>query len=939
MTVININRVQKKGYHMYLIKKVQQIVSILILIFAITGCIGKKSEEEYLLLAKSSIAEDEVKSAIINLKNALSVNVKSIEGRFLLGQSYLSLGLWVSAEKELALVYRDGYETSLVIPLLAKAYYHLGDIIGMEELVAQIDLLSKETQVILKTFTAITYIKEQEFERGLTYLYDVIEVGYDSKYTQLSQAWKYGMDNQISEALVVIDTILADSPNFVEAIEYKAYLHFKEQKMMLSSEYFGKYLVIHPQAHELRMMYALAFVYSEQYKEAEQQVDLLLKGMPGNPKLNQLKAQTRFAAEDYEQAKQYAEVAIRNNGNFILAKIIAGISAYQLNQLEVAYSHLNSVSDDLSYQHLAKKLLNTLKFQLGYEDDAFTELLNSPNANVDIDTLSISANELFKLGKVDEAKSLLAKAAEKEPKNADILYQQGLLKLFSNDSSAPKFFEKAIEKNPKLESAMSMLLLERLKDNDFDKAFEIANNVAEDNPELAFTYKGIIYVRKGDLDKAKNEFEQALAINKNNAGVYFKLGQVYELEKDLLSAIIQYQHAINANLKYPLAVSSLLKMSKNAIYKQEIQDYFEQIVVKNNDELVSYIYLALFHVVQNDFDSADSVLSRRLVRLPNNPSLLMLKGKVQANNKDYDGALVSFNHALKQDDFNPTILIYKSNVLELKGNINEAIEAQKNAIDLVPNVIEYEVGLANLYIKNNDFFAASTVLKNIQLLDKKNIGVDRLIGKVAFLNNDFLQAYDVLSEVVKTVNTEEVILELASSLQGLKRSAEALATIERFKSEKESITSLDLLLKHAELLEKNHPEKALLIYNAILSRSDRHFVMLNNVAMIYLQQGKYKQAVKFAKEAFDKASSYSAIQNTYGLTLLAIDDTKNAEIYLKQAYIANNKNLNYKVHFAQALLANNKVEETKTLISSIDVQALNEFTAVKYNTLLKAIDR
>ena len=933
--VIDNNKVYNKGWQMYLIKKFTPILALTLLV---AGCSGQKTDEEYLTLAKSSLEQGEVNAAIINLKNLLSINPQSAEGRYLLGKHYLNQGLWTSAGKELELSYKEDFDVSLVIPLLAKAYYHLGDVKGLEELVIDVDSLPEETQTILKTFIAMTYIKEADFEQGIIYLYDVVEVNYESKYTQLSQAWKYGMDKEYSKAIEVVDNVLAESPGFVEAIEYKAYLHFKEQDMALAAEYFGKYIAIHPQAHELRMMYALGLVYSEQYKEAEQQVDLLLKGMPNNPKLNQIKAQTRFAVNDYEQAKQYAEIATRSDSSLILAKIIAGISAYQLNQLEVAYSHLNSVNSYLSYQHPAKKLLNAIKFQLGYADDAFTELLESSNANVDIDTLSISANELFRLGKVDEANSLLAKAAEKEPKNADVLYQQGLLKLFSKDSSATDFFEKAIEKNPELESATSMLLLERLKENDFDKAFEIANKVAEDNPELAFSYKGIIYVRKGELDNAKNEFKQALKINKNNAGVYFKLGQVFELEEDLASAIVQYQQAINVNIKFPLAVSALLRISKEATYKQAIQNYFEQIVAKNNDEIVSHTYLTLFHVVQNDFENAVSVLNKKLELLPNNLSLLMLKGKIQAHNKNYEGALVSFNSALKENAFNPIAFISKASVLALKGNFNEAIEAQKSAIDLMPNVTDYRVGLANLHIENNDLYAAKTVLKNIKLLDEKNVYVDRLIGKVALLNNDFSQAYDVLSEVVKTVNTEEVILELASSLQGLKRSAEALVVIERFKSENEAITSLDLLLKHAELLEKSQPEKALIIYNTILSKTDRHFAMLNNIAMINLQQGKYAQAVSFAKEALDKAPKYSAIQNTYGLTLLAVNEPKNAEIYLKQAYMADKNNVNYKVHLAEALLANNKVEETKVLISSIDEKALNDFTAVKYNELLKALN-
>ena len=908
----------------------------ILLAFIVTGCSGKKSEEEYLSLAKSSIAAGEVKAAIINLKNALSVNGESSEGRLLLGQSYLSLGLWISAEKELTLAYHDGYQPELAVPAMAKVYYHLGDTKGIEELLAQLDLLPENTRTILKTFAAITYIKEQDLEQGLIYLYDVVDANITSEYTQLSQAWKYGMDGKTSEAIAVIDNVLISKPKFAEAIEYKAYLHFKAQEMALAADSFGQYIEIHPQAHELRMMFALSLVYSEQYQQAEQQVDLLLKGMPKNPKLNQLKAQTRFANKDYEQAKQYAEVASRGSENLVLAKVIAGISAYQLNQKEVAYSHLNSVNNRLSAKHPAKKLLNALKFELGYENDVFTELLNTTTEGVDVDTLSFSANELFKLGKVEEANSLLTKASEKEPKNADVLYQQGLLKLFDQDSSATTFFEKALEKNPELESAMSMLILERLKENKFEKAFEIANSVAEENPELAFIYKGVINVRQGNYDKAKNEFKQALSLNNNNAGTYFKLGQVFELEENLESAVMQYQQALKANVKFPLAASALLKISKVSAHKQNVQYIFETIVKENKNSVVSYSYLALFHAVQQDLASAELVLDEGLKQLPNNTKLLMLKGKVQANNQDYDSALASFDNALKQNAFNANYFIAKANVFSLQKRFNEAIEVQKSAIELMPNVSSYKVGLARLHIKNNELPEASKILRSLKQAGKSDIAVERLMGKVAFLNNNYTQAYSLLSNVAQTVKAADVMFELASSLQQLKRSAEALAIIDRFEEDKESAMSLDLLLKHAELLETNNPEKALAIYNNILDKTNRHFAMLNNIAMIHLQQGDTKQALKFAKESYSKAKDHSAIQNTYGLTLLAVGDINNSVIYLEKAYKANPKNVNYAVHYAQALLANNQKKEAEALIKAVDVQLLNKYSMQEYNVLIKA---
>lgn len=919
---------------MYVISKSKKVIPFLFCILTIVGCNGDKTEPEYLALAKVAIDNNETSRAVINLKNVLSINPKNMEGRYLLGKSYLRLGLWLSAEKELGLAYRDDYEPSLVIPLLAKAYYHLGDVKGLGTLVVKIDLLPQETQTALKTFTGMTYIKEDFVEKGLNYLYEVVEAQSASKYTELSKAWKHGMNRKFNDALAVIDSLLLSEPNFPEAIEYKAYLLFKEQKMALSAEFFAKYLAIHPQAHELRMMYSIALVYAEQYVEAEKQVDALLKMMPKSSKLNEIKAQTRFAANDYKHAKEYAELALRNNKNLILAKIVAGISAYQLKQLEVAYVHLNSVSGNLSYQHPAKKILNAIKLQSGYENELFNDLSQASNSQIDVDTLEFSATELFKMGRTKEAGLLLNKAATIEPKNSDVLYQQGLFKLFNNDDSALSFFEKSVEINPDLEQATTLLLLEKLKVKDYEGAFQVVNDLIEQNTELALTYQGVIYTQKGDVAKAKEAFQQVLKLNNTNTSAMFKLAQALEIEGDITSAIAQYQNVINNKLDFPLAVYSLYKISANDKYKKIVQRYFQQLAQNKNSEPLAHVYLASFYIAHGEYTTASVTLDKALKDSPTSPNLLILNGKVQVHLKEYDAALSTFDSLLDANPETTMLHVAKANIFVMKGDIKNAISAQKKAIDLAPSSIVLASGLLALYVKNKDLVAASNVIEKLKLSGQSNITIERYSGQIDFLRGNYKKSALTLEKVIQELNTADVALELATSFQRLNRTSDALKVINRYKSTKDAVISLDLLLKQAELLTKvNEPNKALEIYNSILSKSDRHFAMLNNIAMIYFEEKQYDEALKFAKEAYTKSSNYPAIQNTYGLALLGVKDYSAAERHLKQAYTGNPKNENYKVHYAKALLANGHIEDAKTLALIVDKRSLNALSIAMYKDL------
>lgn len=920
---------------MYLIKKKMKILHLLVIFSVLSGCFGGKTDEEYLSLAEASIDKGEFKTAIINLKNVLAVNGQNANARFLLGKSYLNQGHWVSAEKELELAQKYNYELSQVIPLLAKAYYHLGDIKGLEKLVAESDTLTPETQTLLKTFTAMTLIIEESVDQGLNYLEEVIERDYDSKYTQLSLAWKHGINNELPQAIQIVDNILKVEENFAEAIEYKAFLHFKQQDMATSAEYFEKYVLLHPQAHEVRMMYALALVYSEEYIEAEKHVDLLLKGMPDSAKLNEIKAQTRFAQNDYKKAKQYAESAARRNSTLVLAKVIAGVSAYHLKQFEAAYSHLNAVKSRLSYQHPARKLFNTLRFQLGYEDELFNELSNTDNENIDVDTLSLSASALFKAGKADEANALLAKAAEKAPGNANISYQQGMIKFYDKEEGADLFFKKAIESNPELEPAITMLLLEQLKNENYKEALDLAAKVEKTNPELGLTYKGVIHAKKGELTLAKSAYNSALKLNENNDGVNFKLGQVYELENDTESAMLYYQNALKANIRFPLAVSALLKIGMNDNHKNDIKEFFEKLKVDNHSEQMAHIYLASFYTVQNNAEMALLILNDALSAMPNNYNLLMFKAKIQANSKDYDAALITLDELLKSFPYSVEVIFARSKVLEIKGDISEAIKGQQAALKLLPNSTDAKINLVQLYIKMQNLQSASNVLNELALSGNKNITIKRLKGKVAFLRKDYTKAAGILNEVFEVLKASDIALELATSLQNINRNEHALGVIETYKQSATSGVSLDILLKQAELFGVDSPNKALDIYNEILDKTNRHFSMLNNVAMIYVEMNEPQKAIEYAKEAYEKADDHMIVLDTYGLALLATKDSVNAEKYLKEAFLKNQSDDNFKVHYAQALAVNNKTEKSQGLLLTVNKQNLTSFTLNMFEKLVK----
>ena len=68
---------------------------------ALSACSDNENAGTYLIKAKTHLSANQVNEGMIELKNALKLEPKNAEVRFLLGQLYLSQGRGLEAVKEL----------------------------------------------------------------------------------------------------------------------------------------------------------------------------------------------------------------------------------------------------------------------------------------------------------------------------------------------------------------------------------------------------------------------------------------------------------------------------------------------------------------------------------------------------------------------------------------------------------------------------------------------------------------------------------------------------------------------------------------------------------------------------------------------------------------------------------------------------------------------
>jgi putative PEP-CTERM system TPR-repeat lipoprotein len=916
---------------MYINTKSKLAVQVLLLTTILLGCGDNTTSAEYIKEARTALNDGKNSEAIINLKNVLKSEKNNAEARFLLGSIYAQQGLWIEAEKELSRAKEYGYVQEELFLLLAKSHYNMSDSAAVKDLLVYSGEFSDKTTTAVKAFLAMAYLKENDLPRGKIALADLLATDFVSKYILLGQALQLGSEDKLEEALAAIDDLLVSNPGFTEALEYQGYLLYTAQRAEESAQSFSLYLNIHPQAEQIRLRYMMSLVSAAKFEEAEEQADILIAIYPKNPLVNQVKAQNRLIEGDFLGAKQFSELALRSKADLLGSIIIAGYSSYKLGQQEMAYSHLSKVRDRLSLQHPARRLLSAISLELGYIDESYEDIKNSPNDDLDIAFLSLSSSQLFKQGDLEKAGYLLDKAQEMEPFSGQLAYQKGVLKMAVNDPESISFFEQAIQSNPEFEQAISLLVMEHLKQKRFDDALKVARSAVDNNIVLSKTLEGVTYKMKGDLILAEQAFNEVLKHDQKNILALFNLGNIAESNDNITVAVTLYQQVLMIDNENTSAINAMYRIGENDKYNALVNERLTELVEIKEHSATETLILVGFYMRDNKVVPAKSVLTKSLEKNPDDFSLRIVQAKMLAFEGEGELALEKLDQILLS--FPKALEARKLKVAIFNGK-KQSFDTVKEQEIIVKQGLGGEnerLNLVFLYIQNNNLEKASQLFSTLPDLSNVSPKYNVVKGKLAFMEANFTQAIRYLKPAYERVPSAPILIDLVDAMQKSNQEKEALALIVAFEENHE--LTIELMLKKAELYTLKEPEKALAIYERIAQKTNNHFAMLNNIAYILLLQNDLPSAFDYAKKALSKAPNVPAVINTYGLIALAKSNVPEAVKYLSKAYKVDINNQNYLVHYIQALFVDKQYSLVDSLVLKVDKKMLSSDSLARLATV------
>lgn len=888
------------------------------LLLIITGC-SEKTSEEYIALAETKIQQNDIPSAIIDLKNAISVNPRDAKSRFMLGELYAQRGSSASAEKELKRALELNYEPNKVLPLLANVYNLQ---FKHAEVIALVDSsrnLAPEVSTSLLLYKALAHFQLGEPYKAKKAVADANEISSDSLYSKLGNAYVDFSNNEIKVSLDKINQILKEHPEFADAHLLKGQLTSVTNDSAGAVESFKKYKELLPQTYQSRVLLANAYFKDRQFEQAEKEVDLLLQFNSEQPFVNQLKGAIRFQDQDFENAKLYTEKAIQNGMGNTPNKIIAGVSAFKLGSHSLAYEYLNSIKDKLPPEHPIFRMLAILELKLGKGIDAGMTLTQLDGLTEDdVILLSAASAQLMREGKSSQIKSILDKVESIEFTDPLRIAQKGLLRLSLDDVDGLADLEQALALDPDQTAVKTSLATAYINNGLYDKALELSQNWIEQKPDEIHGYilAAISYANLNEPDLAKQMNDRALEIDPDNITANNYYADKAKADGDIETAISYLNKIISA---HPEHIPTLRKHFVLQLEQGNVKEGLRPIESAFNratDKLQLRLLFAQALLTSEKYSESTGVLESITANAELPDIYWIVLGNAYYQNAQRQKSLSVTENWVQQQPYNKSAHLRLIALHDLFDKYNNALEVTNAARAKFPEDDQFTLLSIYFYIVTGDIKAAEQLYSGLSNELRSSVAGQGLSGQILLEKGDAKSALPKLKTFYQQRANQRNASLVAKALKQLKLYSEAIAFLgEHEKLNGESVVN-DIQIAELAIYAENF-DLAVEHYLKVLEVEPNNSRALNNLAYILIEQGNFVKALQYAERATLLAPDYPPVFDTYATTLFKTGEFNKAADNYAKAYNFDTSNTEIALRYVEALLASKQVEKAAKVMAGL----------------------
>jgi len=867
--------------------------------------------------AQAALRKGDVRTAIIYLKNAVTMAPKNGQVRAELGYLLLRTGDAISAERELRQARADGADDQMVLPSLFQAMLNRNkerDLLEQFPDPAADDKSVRAADILRARAIALQKVGQidkanQAMDRSLGIRHDA-----PSLLTRASLAQQQG---DLATANRVTDDALKLAPTDAGSLMMKISLLQQQNQDQKALGYADQLVKYYPDTAAPKVARIGVYLKLKQDDKAKADVNSILSRQPGLPIGVYYEGIIKARAKDLKGAWKLVQGL---PPEFIRSQPAIGIAVAQIaldsGNKEVAHSTLSSVVAQYPQDAEARLRLGALRLQMKSPQQAL-DVLDPLKNSKDPRAMALLGQAYARMRQYSQATQYFEKASQAGLSNNVLKTQLALTELKSGQSDkAISQLSELSEQHPESAETAGPLIAALLQGARYDEAAKVADRLAKASPTnpLPILYRGQVSMYQGDLPKAVSIFDAALKLDPKFIPARYYKSQALAAQGEVAAAKNELNTIIKQDPKNSLAYVKLAQIAIQEGNANDVASLLGKASAASPKDVTPKIVLAAYYLSRKQYPQADGAVTAALKVSPDNDEAIALQGQIQFARGSKDQAAATFRRLVTRLPQSSGAQLLLGNTLAANKDQDGAVSAFSRAIELDPTSIQARNTLIDYSIKIGDkdraLATARDFAANYAGPSADMLSVDTLMK---LKRVDEAKALLAKSYADKPTTATVLAYERISGLTGDTGKARSLLSDWLRKNPGD----IEVMREYGSLLLTGGDKAgALKQFEAVLKARPYDVIALNNVGWL-IQKSDPKRAMALVSQAAKIQPQSAAILDTLGWLKWQNNAKSDALALLQRAHNLAGSDPDIGYHLVVALDGSGKRDEAKALLNQI----------------------
>lgn len=869
---------------------------------------------DYMSNARASLKKGDLKSAQIDLRNAVRNDPQNAEAHFWLGKVAMELGDPLAAEREATAARERGFDPHQAVPLLSQA------LLAQNKFDVLLEKLKPEGKdgaldaaiLVSRGYAQIGLRRPEDAQKSFV---DAEAAAPNAVEPLLADSRLAVARNDLAAAQEKIDRAIAAQPKSADA------LLAKSQLLRLKNDAAGALTVLddliadQPSITQARLDRANLALAMGKNDVAKSDVDLILKSTKGNIQALYLDAVIKTQAKDYKGADEQLQRVQAYLGRIPRAYYLQAIVKEQLGLYaeaeDSARKYLAKAPNDLA----AYKVLARILFTKRRPDQVIETLARvAESGKADAESYDLLGRAYAATNRPTEAIASFQRAEALAPNDVGLQTRLASVRMGQGDvEAAVGDLEHTLELAPKLPAVGEALFFAALATGDMEKAGGVLAKIrsAQGDTEVVGNLEGLFKMAQLDMAGAEaifaaqiKKFPDFIPAKVNLARVQAMNGQLSEAEKilaDVLAkqptsepAMSMLASSYSQSGRVPLAIELVEKAHRADPKNVRITASLGDLYIRSGTPQKALDLIGMEN-------SANALTTE----------MLSLRASAQLALGQKKEARDTYGELLKKD---PSVIGARRQLVALHveaGDFESARALLRAGIAASSRNYQLYQDLAMIDLRSTGVDAALATADRFLSQDREFTAIRALKGDIYMAANRPADAAAAYTEVMATAPTSLVATRLAGAQLRADRPDDAVTTLTDWVTKNKDDLAATEQLAEINIGLNKLPEAAGYL-ETILKAKPHNPVALNNLAWVYQQQGDAR-AQGLARQAYVLAPGPQTA-DTLGWILTTSGKADTGVALLRQASAEAGNDPRVQYHFAVALKdTGNKDEAIKRL--------------------------